>query len=166
MTTTHRLRRTPARALVLATALTAFAGAAHADTLTITHPPVPTPTLVDVGEAGESPGDVRIFHFGAETADGTDVVVDWVMTTTAIDAPETGVDSRLNYGVFSVGDTTNQIVLHGVALYPRAGATLKAASTAVRVVTGGSGRFAGARGWVESTHHDDDTWTHVFHLDD
>lgn len=42
---------------------------------------------------------------------------------------------------------------------------MKVSSSAVRVIAGGSGRFAGARGWVESIHLDDGSWQHVFHIE-
>ena len=31
-------------------------------------------------------------------------------------------------------------------------------------VIGGSGAYAGATGWVDSTHNADGTWTHIFHI--
>lgn len=151
--------------LLLATAMPG--SAAHAaSTVTITHGALAAPTLVDLGEPGESPGDMRIFHFGAEAENGSDVRVDWVMITTAVNAPEQGLDTRANTGIFSVGGgTDNQLILEGVTLYPGKGSTMQVSSSSVRVVTGGSGRFAGANGWDETTHHADGTWTHVFHLD-
>jgi hypothetical protein len=42
--------------------------------------------------------------------------------------------------------------------------TIAKQSVAVRPVIGGSGKYAGARGWCVSTHHADGAWTHVFHL--
>lgn len=81
-------------------------------TVTISHPEVTAPTLIDQGETGESVGDVRIFHFDAEADDGSEVRVDWVMTTTAIDAPSKGIDSRISIGVFSIGeDAASQLIL-------------------------------------------------------
>lgn len=142
------------------------AGAAQAQsTLTITHPEVPAPTLLDLGEPGESVGDMRLWHFQAQADDGSEVRVDWRMTTTGVNAPEKGVDSRISTGIFSVGDTSNQIILEGVALYPGKESTMEVSSSTVRVVVGGSGRFAGAGGWVETTHLDDGSWKHVFHLE-
>jgi hypothetical protein len=135
-------------------------------TLTITHSEVPAPTLLDQGEPGESVGDVRLWHFDAQADDGGEVRVDWVMTTTGVNAPAKGVDSRISTGIFSIAaDAGSQIILQGVALYPDKEATMEVSSSAVRVVSGGSGRFAGARGWVESVHLDDGSWTHTFHIE-
>jgi hypothetical protein len=33
------------------------------------------------------------------------------------------------------------------------------------VIIGGTGRYEGATGHVESTRNPDDTWVHVFHID-
>lgn len=135
-------------------------------TLAITHPEVPEPTLVDLGEPGESVGDVRLWHFDARAEDGSEVRVDWTMTTTGIDVPARGVDSRISTGVFSMGaDVGSQLILQGVALYPCKDATMEVSSSAIRVISGGSGRVAGASGWVESTHLQDGSWEHVFHFE-
>lgn len=153
--------------LLVVAALTVPGGAAQAQSIvTVTHPEVPVPTLIDLGETGESVGDMRLWHFDGEADDGGEVRIDWVMTTTGVDVPEKGLDSRISTGVFSVGTgTENQLILEGVAYYPGKGSTMEVSTSAVRVVVGGSGRFAGARGSVVSTHRDDGTWTHVFHLD-
>ena len=57
------------------------------------------------------------------------------------------------------------MILEGVALYPGEGATLKASSSTTRSIIGGSGKYAGASGWVGSIHHDDGTWEHIFHIE-
>lgn len=134
------------------------------ETVTVAHGPVPAPTTLDLGEPGESPGDVRIFHFDATADDGQTVRTDWVMTTTAIDAPEPGLDTRLTTGDFAFGAGDDQLLLEGTAAYPGTDATLKPSATTVRALIGGGGRYAGATGWVVSTHLEDDTWTHVFHI--
>lgn len=136
-------------------------------TLIVRHGVVPAPTLIDSGDPGPSPGDVRIFHFDAETSDGEPVVTNWVMTTTAVDSPASGVESRVATGVFAFGDgTDDQILLEGVAFYPGNGATLKVSKTALRAIVGGSGRYAGVTGDVASTQFEDGTWEHVFRFDD
>ena len=63
------------------------------------------------------------------------------------------------------GTTGDQLILEGVALYPGEGATLKVSSSTIRSIIGGSGKYAGASGWVESIHHDDGTWEHLFHIE-
>jgi hypothetical protein len=162
----YGFRRSMASKILLLISIMLLSGVANAETtLTITHPEVPAPTLIDQGAPGESVGDVRLWHVEAQVDDGSKVWVDWIMTTTGVDAPTEGVDSRISTGTFSLSaDPVSQIILQGVARYPRDDATLKFSSPAVRVISGGSGRFAGARGWVESIHHEDGSWKHVFHV--
>lgn len=150
--------------------LAAMAGCSDNDadarqTVTVNHPEVQPPTYLDLGDEGPSVGDIRIFHFDGTDDDGNVVMTDWTMTTTAVDTPETGVQVRVVTGVFAFGTDGDQLILQGTALYPGEGATLKVSSSTIRSIIGGSGEFAGATGWVESIHHDDGTWSHVFHLE-
>lgn len=136
-------------------------------TITVRHGEVPAPVLIDGGDEGASVGDVRLFHFDGEASDGEAVVMDWIMTTTAEDAPAPDVESRVTTGVFSFGEgTDDQLLLEGVAYYPGEQATLEVSNTVLRAVVGGTGRFAGARGDVASTRLDDGSWEHVFRLED
>ena len=134
-------------------------------TITISHPPTEPPTFIDNGAPGESVGDVRIFQFDATGEDGGVVRTDWIMTTTGIDTPEKNVDSRITLGVFAFDSQLNdQLLLQGVAFYPKEGATLAVSSSTIRAIIGGTGKFSGASGWVESRHLDDGSWEHVFHI--
>ena len=134
-------------------------------TVIVTHPEVQPPTLLDLGDEGPSVGDQRLFHLDATAEDGSAVTVEFVMITTAVDTPEVGVQTRIATGVFSFGNEGDQLILEGVALYPGEGATLKVSSSTIRSIIGGSGKYAGASGWVESIHNDDGTWDHVFHIE-
>ena len=134
-------------------------------TVTVTHPEVQPPTVLDLGDEGPSVGDERLFHFDGTADDGSVVSTDWVMTTTAVDTPDAGVQVRMVTGVFSFGNEGDQLILEGVALYPGEGATLVVSSSTIRSIIGGSGKYAGASGWVESIHHDDGTWEHIFHIE-
>jgi hypothetical protein len=156
------VRRLTTLALALGVAL-AFSACGGGRTVTITHGPV-TPTAVVPGPAGAL-GTVRIFHADAAVEGGAKGYFVATMTTTAVDAPQTGTEIRLTTMVFSFGDGADQLVLEGTAVYPAQDSTIKTADTVVRPVTGGSGIYAGARGWVESTHLADGSWRHVFHLE-
>ncbi|MDA9020117.1 dirigent protein [Flavimaricola sp.] len=135
-------------------------------TLTVTHGEVPQPTYIDLGATGDSVGDQRLWHFAGETLDGQSVTMDWTMTTTSSFDQATQMESRLTNGVFLVGDgSSDHILIEGVGLYPVAGSTVVVASTLERAITGGTGKFAGARGTVMSTHLADGTWEHVFSLE-
>lgn len=139
--------------------------ALSAETLVVTHGKVPVPTLIDLGPVGESVGDERIWHF-AGTGDGNlTVMMDFIMTTTALSADSDGLDSRMTDAVFSIGDGTgDSLLVHGIGLYPKNGSTVKISSTLERAIVGGTGKFAGATGTVLSTHLADGTWKHEFHV--
>ena len=133
-------------------------------TVVVNHPAVPKPTYIDNGDEGPSAGDVRLFSFPATGPGDVVVATDWIMTTTAEDTPEKGVETRITSATFSFGGS-DTLLLQGVGLYPGEGATLKPATTLERAIVGGTGKYEGATGWVESTHNADDTWTHTFHID-
>jgi hypothetical protein len=130
----------------------------------VRHGPVPTPEILAAGDGVPAVGDTRLFHFEAQTADGQPVLIDWIMTTTAVDAPAAKVESRINTGTFSFGDHNNQIVIKGVALYPAAGAVLEVSDEVRRVIVGGSGRFAGISGELVSVQLNDGSWEHRFRI--
>jgi hypothetical protein len=130
----------------------------------VRHGAVPAPSVIGAGEGSPAVGDMRLFHFPAQTSDGQSVLIDWIMTTTAVDEPSLNVESRVNTGTFSFGDHNNQIVIEGVALYPTAGAVLEIADQVRRAIVGGSGRFAGASGEVVSVQFDDGSWEHQFRI--
>lgn len=144
-----------------------FSGLALANTtLTITHGPTPAPTLLDMGEPGDSVGDVRIWRFSAKSSGNQAVMMDWLMTTTGHAEHTTELESRITLSVVSFDDEgKDTIQLQGVGLYPITGSTLKSDVTLERAVIGGTGQYAGASGVVTSTHLTDGSWQHVFNLD-
>lgn len=145
----------------------AIGGCSSADdgrTITVEHGPVPAPVLLDLGDEGPSVGDQRIFHLEG-TWDGKTVLTDWLMTTTALDTPEAGVETRVTNAVIMLDGLDSTLLLEGTGWYPSESSILKTADTLVRAVIGGTGEFAGAAGWVESTKRADNSWTHVFHLE-
>jgi quercetin dioxygenase-like cupin family protein len=155
--------------LVLATAaaLASFPalGAESATSVwTVAHGPVTT-TLVTQGSDGHRLGDLRVVSIETTDADGTPSGrIDATLITTAIDVPNPGDEIRISELVFSFGDEADQIVIGGSARYPAAGSTIEIDSSTVRPILGGSGAYAGARGWVVTTHLADDSWTHEFHV--
>ncbi len=131
--------------------------------VTFTHGAV-TPTTIVLGTDGGAVGAVRTFHAEAAADDGASGTFDATMVTTSVDEAA-GLERRLTTIVFSVNDGADQLILSGSAVYPAAGSTIKTAATVVRPIIGGSGRWSGARGWAESTHEVDGSWTHAFHLE-
>lgn len=153
--------------LIALFALSAFLASAcsggAATIVTFTHGAV-TPTTIVMGTDGGAVGAVRTFHAEAAADDGTAGTFDATMVTTSVD--ETAeLETRLTTIVFSVSDGADQLILSGSAVYPATGSTIKTADTVIRPIIGGSGRWSGARGWAESTHEADGSWTHAFHLE-
>lgn len=120
----------------------------------------------DTGTPGSSPGDVRSYYLPLTRVGRTRVIgfLTGTLTTVAIDRPKDGMELRVADLVFTVGGPADQIVLGGVASYAQPNATIAVDEKVVRPVVGGSGKYAGARGWCVSTHKADNTWTHAFHL--
>jgi hypothetical protein len=134
-------------------------------TVTVTHAAI-TATYVDLGAPGASVGDLRLFEIPTSIMGGKGTGrMDATMTTTGMNVPEPGSEIRIAQLVFTFGREQDQIVVTGTGVYPVAGAVLAEDTTTVRPVVGGSGAYAGANGWCESTHFADGTWRHVFHLE-
>jgi len=136
--------------------------AAAETALTVTHGPTPDPVYLDLGEAGESVGDQRIFRFDGIDSGGAAVRMYFVLTNAALAETADEFDARLTTAVFSLDGGT--LLVSGIGFYPPQGSTLKVDATLERAVVGGTGKFAGARGSVISTHLPDGTWAHEFHL--
>jgi hypothetical protein len=134
-------------------------------TFTVTHGPV-TMTLANPDSDGHQLGDVRVTSRSVADESGTDFGrIDAILTTTGIDVPNPGDEVRISTLVFSFGDGTDQLVVTGTGMYPKAGGTIATNSKVIRPVTGGSGIYAGATGWAETEHLADGTWRHTFHLE-
>lgn len=136
-----------------------------ADTkIIVTHPEVPPPTFLDFGKPGQSIGDVRLWHFDAKADNGSKVTTDWIMTTTGLVADQ-GMEYRITSAVFSFDDgTKDQLVIQGVAKYASDKATLKEAVSTRRAITGGTGKYAGIGGWIETMHLPDGSWQHTLYI--
>ena len=71
------------------------------------------------------------------------------MTTTAQSEDLAQLDRRMTDAVFAFGG----------------GSTVKVSETLERAIIGGTGKYAGAKGTVFSTHLADGTWQHVFKVE-
>lgn len=133
-------------------------GSQHTKKVVITHAAV-TPTLV----TGSGLGTVRTFS-APILVNGKAVAGSYfagTLTTVMLETV-TNQDVRSSNLTFVVGKSANQLVVGGVAVYPADGSTLAVGSTATRPIVGGSGKYAGATGWVETTNLGTDGWRHVF----
>ena len=116
----------------------------------------------DLGAPGHSVGDL-LTVFIPFTGKHTGHLVG-SLTTVAVDRPTVGQDVRMSNLSFVFGSSANQIVVGGQAVYEISQPTLGIGVVTVRPIIGGSGKYSGARGYVETTHLVDNTWKHVFHL--
>lgn len=140
------------------------AGPAAAEVVKVAHGPIAA-NLIPVADK-PSAGDLRTYYIGL-TKPGKKKRIGFLtgsLLTTAVDAPSAGKELRSADLVFTIGKPANQIVLGGVAAYDQTAPTLSKKSTTVRPVLGGSGKYAGARGWCESIHFKNNSWRHTFHL--
>jgi hypothetical protein len=134
----------------------------------VAHGPVTTDNsqYIDAAPAGPSVGDLRTYYLPL-TRPGSSRRIGYLtgtLLTTATARPRAGMELRTANLVFVVGGPADQIVVGGVSSYAQSASTLSKKSVVTRPVIGGSGKYAGARGWCVTTHFLNDTWTHVFHL--
>ncbi|MEI7779135.1 MAG: hypothetical protein WCJ42_06875 [Actinomycetes bacterium] len=132
--------------------------------VTVTHGKVDSTNShrIDLGVPGPSMGDVLVFYIPLTSSESG--YLTGTLTVTGSNQPSEGMEVRIANLTVSVGSQSDQLVIGGSALYNIVSPTLAIGATTVRPVVGGSGRFAGARGWVESVQHPDGTWTHTFHI--
>ena len=136
--------------------------------LRVAHGPV-TPSdvqYIDASPAGPSAGDVRTYYLPL-TRRGSDRRIGYLtgaLTTVAIDRPTVDMELRTANLVFVVRRAADQIVVGGVSAYAQTTPTISKRSVVTRPIIGGSGKYAGARGWCVTTHRSNGTWTHVFHV--
>ncbi|AWB50689.1 hypothetical protein HYN69_19085 (plasmid) [Gemmobacter aquarius] len=145
---------------------TAFTPAFAASTVTVIHGKTPDPVYLDLGVEGASVGDQRIFEFGGATTEGEAVTLDFLMTTTGLPEDGSELENRMTVAVFTFGNGSgDRVMIEGLGQYPQAGSTVKVDAALERAIVGGTGKYAGARGTVVSTHLADGSWQHVLNLD-
>ena len=129
----------------------------------VTHAETGT-TLVTANSDGHKLGDIRVVSLPTLDPSGAAGRLDSILTTTGVDVPGPGDEQRISHLVFSFTSPDDQIYVAGVATYPAKGSTIKVASSIVRPILGGSGKYAGASGWCVTEHLPDGSWRHTFHL--
>ena len=131
--------------------------------LTVTHAATTT-TLTNPNSDGHQLGDLRVVSIPTRDESGGPGRLDSTLITTGIDTPRPGDEVRIGQLVFSFGSIDNQIYVGGTAIYPGKGSTIDVASSAIRPILGGAGKYQGATGWCETEHLPDGSWRHIFHL--
>jgi hypothetical protein len=134
-----------------------------AEKLKLFHPEVVT-ELTTRGSDGHQLGDVRVISKPVLNASGKVIGrLDATLITTGVDAPNKGDEVRISELVFTLNDGS-MIIIGGAGHYPAQGPTLIRGSKLVRPIKGGSGRYAGARGWAESKYQQTGGWVHEFYI--
>lgn len=148
-------------------ALTAFAvtslNASGTTKITFTHGALSAETAqsIDLGAVGHSVGDKLVVYIPLDSGGN----LTGSLTTVAVDRPGVGQDIRTSELIFLPSTSTeDQIVVGGAAVYEITSPTLALGVVTTRPIVGGSGKYAGASGWLETTHNEDDTWVHVAYL--
>ncbi len=117
---------------------------------------------IDLGTAGPSIGDLQIFYIPLTSSQGG--YLTGTLTVTASNQPSAGIEVRIAAFTFSIGSQSDQILVGGSAVYDTTSPTVSIGVKTIRPVIGGSGKYAGARGWAESIQSADGTWTHTFRI--
>ena len=153
-------------ASVLITACGARSTNQSTETFTV-YEDAPKMSLLDLGQPGNSPGDV--YHFSAplrSSAGGQimgEVFGSKTLIKLATDA-DPDVEKRGTLLFFTFGGGQDQIVVFGITNYSPTAGEFAAGQPVVRPVLGGTGKYMGARGQVTSTRNADDSYTQVFTL--
>jgi len=163
-------QRMAALAALLALALMPACGLrstnSSTETLTV-YQDAPNMKLLDLGEPGNSPGDV--FHFFAplHSSPGGPVTGEVFGSKTLVKlATEANpnLEQRATLLSFTFSDRHDQIIALGVADYSPTAGEFNADKPRARAILGGTGRYMGARGQLTSTRNADGSYTQVFTL--
>ena len=123
--------------------------------------------LLDLGEPGNSPGDVYHFFATLHSAPGGPATGEVFGSKTLIKiATDTNpnLETRATVLFFTFANHQNQIVAVGATDYPPTAGEFDASQPVVRAVLGGTGKYMGARGQVASTRNADGSYTQTFTL--
>jgi hypothetical protein len=163
-------RRMMAAAVLLASALISACGGRCANTSTesfTVYEDGPKMSLLDLGQPGNSPGDVYHFFAPLRSSRGGPVTGEVFGSKTLIKlATDTKPDTE-NRGTllsFTFGGHQDQIVVFGITEYSPSAGEFAAGKSVVRPILGGTGKYMGARGQLTSTRNADGSYTQVFTL--
>ena len=122
---------------------------------------VATYTL-DLGQPGASVGDQVVIYTPLSKPNG---YLTGTLTTTAIDVPSVGKQIRqARFSFRFKSSTDDSLEVQGTSIYNVYSPTLSIGTRTVRTVLGGTGIYAGASGYVVTTHPTIKKWIHTFYL--
>ena len=136
-----------------------------AETFKITQA-APNLSYIDLGTSGTSQGDLLAFEASFKTEDGKPGVMSGLITTVSL---PTGTSDpffdRIGTIVLDFGGI-DSLVLTGRSMYGSGSGEMNPNAEQVRAITGGTGRFIGARGQVTTTRRDAGHYEHVIQIVD
>jgi hypothetical protein len=163
-------QRMAALAALLALALMPACGLrstnSSTETLTV-YQDAPKMKVLDLGEPGNSPGDVYHFFAPLHSSPGGPVIGEVFGSKTLVKlATEANPDleQRATLLSFTFSDRQDQIIALGVADYSPTAGEFNPSQPRARAILGGTGKYMGARGQLTSTRNADGSYTQVFTL--
>ena len=145
-------------------------GALHAAEVTTKftiHQDEPSLVHIDLGQKGQSHGDLLAFDALFQATNGEKGKLSGFILT--VDIPEKDHEifqDRIVSMVFDLGDA-NTLVISGKSVYPHRGELeMVKNNPQIRAVIGGTGKYIGARGQISTTRDEDGGYTHVVELID
>ena len=124
------------------------------------------PNIIDKSNEGTGPthGDILVFEATFKGDNGTKGIIMGVVHTVRVPS---GTDrplyDRIDNIVADFGGEDTLVVL-GLTKYPKTPGQIISGMPMVRAITGGTGRFLGARGQVTTIRREDGTYQHVIIL--
>ena len=127
----------------------------------------PKMKLLDLGDPGNSPGDVYHFFAPLHSSPSGPVIGEVFGSKTlvklATDA-NPNLEQRATLLSFTFSDRHDQIIALGVADYSPAAGEFNADKQRARAILGGTGKYMGVRGQLTSTRNADGSYRQVFTL--
>ena len=127
----------------------------------------PNLTHVDLGQKGETHGDMLAFDAEVTTDAGVKGKLSGFVLLVAISEGKDEVsEDRIVSMVFDLGNA-DTLVISGKSVYPyRHKPQIDKNTPQIRAVTGGTGKYIGARAQITTTRNDDETYSHLIELVD
>lgn len=142
-------------------ALTSTVQAKQTFTITQSKPEI---QHIDIGTPGMSIGDILAFEAPFTTQDGKAGRIYGMITLVSL--PTSSSDpflDKISTIILDFG-SSDSIVANGKSVYDKYQGEIKDNVPQVRAVTGGTGRFIGARGQISTTRNASGTYEHVIQL--
>jgi hypothetical protein len=141
--------------------------AAEVTTKFTIHQDEPSLARVDIGQKGQSHGDLMAFDATVQATNGEKGKLSGFVLTVDIPEKEHEVfQDRIVSMVFDFGNA-NTLVISGKSVFPHRGELEIAKNIPqIRAIVGGTGKYIGARGQISTRHDDDEGYTHVIELVD